>query len=340
MSSILRWGVMGTGNIARQFAAGVASARGSRILAVGSRSRESASAFAGGHQIPQAYGSYDDLLADPNIDAVYISLPNSLHHQWTLRSLRAGKHVLCEKPFARNLAESQEMIDAAQKAGRILIEGFMYLAHPLTNAVMSQVRQGAIGPVKIIRSSFCYRTSRMAGNIRFDPLLAGGALMDIGCYCTSFSMLIAGSAPTSLHATGRLHPTGVDEFVAGTLTFPNNIVASFTCGMTVQADNTASICGEEGFVEIPIPWKPPRQRAAYIVGRSTPPRMDSVGNAIPSPPPRETHHVDADMDLYACEADAFAATVLDGKPPFMSSQMTLDNMRILDELRRQIGVAF
>jgi predicted dehydrogenase len=338
MSRILGWGILGTGNIARQFCAGVNDCRRGRLRAVGSRSEPAARDFAEAFHIPTAAGGYERLLADRDVEAVYISLPNSMHHEWTLKALRAGKHVLCEKPLASNAAQGQEMFDAARQAGLVLIEAFMYRTHPQTHAVVQAVRNGAVGQVKLLRTSFCYNSTRIAGNIRFDPALAGGALMDIGCYCLDFSCLLAGEAPVKVYATARKHPTGVDELAAGTLEFPNGILASFTCGMTLQADNTAYICGDEGYIEVPVPWKPPRLHAAYTIAHGAPPRMDRPGQSAPPSPPRQTHHVDAGMDLYAIEADAFAAAVLDGATPFKTPDESLTTMRILDDIRRQVGI--
>ena len=332
----LNWGILGTGNIARQFAAGARTARCSPIAAVASRNPEKAQAFAAAQSIATAYGRYDDLIRDPAIAAVYISLPNSMHHPWAIKALRAGKHVLCEKPLAASAAEAQEMFDESRRAGRILVEAFMYRAHPLTAAVVQAARGGDIGPIRLIRSSFCYRTTRIADNIRFDPALSGGALMDIGCYCIDFSTLIAGQPPSAVHASGHLHDRGVDDVSAGTLSFPNGIVASFTCGMSVQVDNSAYICGEDGYIEVPVPWKPPLQNATYIVTRGTPPKMD--GPKSSGPPPRQVCSVDANMDLYGLEADAFAATVLDGRPPFITEQDSLSNMRTLDSMRQQLAM--
>lgn len=338
MSSSIRWGMLGTGNIARQFAAGVAKARRSQISAVASRSIESARAFAAAHNIPGTFGDYQSLLTSPAIDAVYIALPNTLHHEWTIRALEAGKHVLCEKPLAANARQAREMFDAAQNSGKTLVEAFMYRAHPLTHAVTHAVRSGAIGQLKLIRSSFCYRTTRIAGNIRFDPAMSGGALMDIGCYCISFSRLLAGADPISIHCHATLHPSGVDELAVGHLTFPGGILASFTCGMTVQADNTAFVCGNEGWIETPVPWKPPPRGAAWTIARGTPPRQDSPKAQNAPTPPRELHHVDAEQELYAIEADDFAVTLLDGKPPMMTPAESIGTMEVLDEMRRQIGV--
>lgn len=339
MSQRLRWGILGTGNIARQFCTGVGSSARGTLAAVGSRQRDAAEAFARQFGAQRAYGSYEEVLEDPAVDAVYVSLPNHLHHEWTIRAVRAGKHVLCEKPFAVNAAQSAEMFDEAAKAGRLVMEAFMYRSHPLTHAVVAAVRAGAVGEVRLIRTSFCYRTTRVAENIRFRKDLAGGALMDIGCYCVNFARLIAGAEPVAVHGTGRLHPSGVDEQVAGTLTFPGGVLASFTCGMTVQADNTAYVCGTEGYVEIPVPWKPPVKDAVYTVAHSIPPKMDGGPGALKGPL-RQTHSVTAGNDLYALEADDFARAVLDGAPLPVNPQDTLGNMRVLDELRRQVGLDY
>lgn len=339
MAAELRWGILGTGNIARQFAAGVLTARRGRVVAVGSRASESANAFARQFSLPEAHASYDSLLADRQVDAIYLSLPNSMHHEWTLKALRAGKHVLCEKPFASNQAQAEEMFDVAGKCGKMVVEAFMYRSHPQTQAVLDAIRRGDIGQVKAIKTSFCFRISKVDQNIRFKPELAGGAMMDIGCYCLSFARLVAGQEPDRIHAVGRMHPSGVDEAASGALHFPNDVVASFVCGMLLQADNTASICGTDGYIEIPWPWKPQR-RATYTIAHSTPPKQDAPPGSTPTRPPRQDFTVEADAELYALEADDFAAAALDGVPPRVTRDDTLGNMRALDEIRRQIGVAF
>ncbi len=332
----LRWGILGTGNIARQFAGGVNASRRGALAAVGSRGMATAEAFAEAYSIERRYDEYDALIADREVDAVYVSLPNSMHHEWTIKALRAGKHVLCEKPFAISAAESEEMFDVAAEQGRVLVEAFMHRSHPLTHAYMNAIREGAIGEVKIIRASFCYRTEKIDGNVRFDPRLAGGALMDVGCYCINFARMVAGEEPESIHAAARLHERGVDEITTGTLMFPGGIIATFVCGMSAQADNTASICGTGGYIEVPVPWKPPVAQAAWTLARGTPPRMDNPGKAPPEHQPRVTHRVDAGMALYGLEADDFAATVQDGAPPRVSRSDTIGNMRVLDEMRRRI----
>ena len=341
MHKTLSWGIIGTGNIARQFCVGVNASHRSKLAAVGSRTAQSAAAFAATHHIPTAHPTYDALLADPAVEAVYISLPNTMHHEWTLKAVRAGKHVLCEKPFAVNAEEGEEMFDAAARQGVVLIEAFMYRAHPLTHAVMDCYRRGDIGELQLIRTSFCYATKRIDGNIRFDPNLAGGGLMDVGCYCINFSRYFAGEEPSGVSAVAVRHASGVDQVAIGSLVFPRGVVASFTCGMSLQADNTAYLCGSEGYIEIPVPWKPPVKDAKFAVVRATPPRMDHAGLAAtitaPNSGPRQTFTVDANLELYGLEADDFAGTVLDGRPPMLTRQDTHGNMRVLDEMRREIG---
>ena len=144
---------------------------------------------------------------------------------------------------------------------------------------------GAIGELKLIRTSFCYRTRKIEGNIRFSRELAGGGLMDIGCYCIDFSRLFAGAEPINAQVSGHLHESGVDDLAAGTITFSNGVFASFVCGMTVQADNTAYLCGSEGYIAIPVPWKPLREGAGFAIGRGTPPRMDAIGKPAPATTP-------------------------------------------------------
>jgi predicted dehydrogenase len=336
----LRWGILGTGNIARQFSAGVRESGRGELAAVGSRSAAAAEIFAAEFGVPLALEGYDRLIQQPNIDAIYVSLPNSLHHQWTIAALRAGKHVLCEKPLASNAPEAEEMFEAAETTGRVLVEAFMYRSHPLTLAVAEAVAAGTIGQLRLIRTSFCFRTAKTEGNVRFSAELAGGSLMDVGCYCVNYSRFFAGSEPSGVHAIGRLHASGVDEMAAGTMRFANGLLASFTCGMTVQADNTAYLCGTDGYIETPVPWKPPSAEATFIVARSIPPRMDGgVAPANPAPP-RDVRHVSVQGHLYGIEADDFAAAVLDSRPPRLSRRDSVGNMRVLDDMRRQMGVNF
>lgn len=335
----LRWGILATGNIANQFCNGVRGAKRCTLAAVGSRSEASASAFADKFAIPAAHGSYDALIHDDRVDAIYVSLPNSMHHEWTIKALRAGKHVLCEKPMAVTVAEAQEMFDEARRAKRALVEAFMYVSHPQTTQILEAVSDGAIGQLQLIRTSFSFRTRRVEGNIRFQPALAGGALMDVGCYCVSFARLFAKSDVTDVHAVTKLHPSGVDELTSGTMRFANSVLATFNCGMTTQCDNTAHICGTDGYIAVPWPWKPPAAGATYTIAHNIPPKQDQPFGGSGTPP-RQTITVDANAELYALEADDFAATVLDGAAPKVAPEETIANTRVLEQIRKQIGLTF
>ena len=187
------------------------------------------------------------------------------------------------------------------------------------------VHGGAIGELRLIRVSFCYRTSKIDGNTRFVPALGGGSLMDIGGYCLSYAQLLAGCAPDVFHVAGRVHPTGVDEYAAGVLRFDGGrIVATFTCGMTAQADNVLHLGGTEGFINVPVPWKPPAEKAVYHLAGQTPPKMGTPGAKRPAgPPATRAFHIDSPSALYAMEADAFADVVQGEREPFMPRQDTL-----------------
>ncbi len=354
MTRRLRIGILGTGNIARQFAEGVRTGPGGgsercEVVSVGSRSGESAVAFARAHGIAKPHASYEAVLRDPEVEAVYVSLPNTLHHRWALEALRARKHVLCEKPLTPTAAEAEELFDAAEKAGRVLIEAFMYRTHPMMLEVVAQVRSGAVGKVKLLRASFCYATKNIASNIRFRPDLCGGSLMDIGCYCVDFGRLMTGEDPAAVAVSAHRHESGVDDFAAGTLTYPGGTTLSFCCGQTVQMNNVAFIGGDAGYIEIPVPWKPPVEGAVYALKRQTPPRQD----ALPGTGSRETaaaptpgataegpRRVDAGKPLYGMEADAFADAVLDGTPPFMTREDSVSNARVLERLRAAAGLPY
>ena len=329
----LHWGILATGNIAHQFADGLADSTRTCISAVGSRKQQAADAFAQRYSVPHSYGSYDALLADGTVDAIYLSLPNSMHHEWTIKSLRAGKHVLCEKPLSASVVHAEEMFNVAAKEGQLLVEAFMYRSHPATHALLEEINSGAIGQLRLIRTSFCYRTRVIENNVRFNATLDGGALMDVGCYCINFSRLFAGSEPIDVNCAGKIHERGVDEYAAGTMGFANGIIATFVCGMTVQTQNAAWLCGDEGYIEVPVPWKPPKQ-AQFTVASMQPPQQDG---GVSGPKPRRIVHVNAEKSLYAMEADDFAASVLDGVAPAISRDDTIGNMRVLEQLREGVG---
>ncbi len=318
--SSLKWGILGTGMIAGKFATDLPGAERGTLVATASRGQESADAFAAKHG-GRGVAGYQALLDDPEVEAVYISLPNGLHNEWAIKALRAGKHVLCEKPGARNTREAEEMFAVAEETGQVLIEAFMYRAMPVVKKVIEVVRSGEIGDLRLIRSNFTFCREASMEDARYHPDQAGGSLMDVGCYCLNFCRALTGMEPTELQAIARLHPAGVDEYAAGTLRFGEDILATFTCGMTVVSDDKTFIAGTKGRIEISSFWF--GQQGFRLT------REDGQTEVIEAP---------ATKPLYAMEADAFAETVLDGVAPWITKEDTLGNMAALDALRLSAGV--
>ena len=206
MKQKIRWGILSTANIATQkVIPAIQQGEYSEVVAICSRNNEKAKEAAKNLNIGKYYSSYEELLQDPAIDAIYNPLPNHMHVPWTIKALEYGKHVLCEKPIGLNTEDAQRLVKETLKYPQLkVMEAFMYRCHPQTIELMKTIRSGAIGEVRLIRTSFCYKTSKIGGNIRFDASLGGGALMDIGCYCLDFSQLVAGAAPIRATASGRL----------------------------------------------------------------------------------------------------------------------------------------
>jgi predicted dehydrogenase len=253
VSAPLRLGLLSTARINDQIVAGAAPSDAVEIVAVGSRDGARAQAYAGRHGIPRAHASYEALLEDDEVDAVYVSLPNALHHEWTLRALAAGKHVLCEKPYSRRPAEVEEAFDEAASRLLVLMEAFMYRHHPQTRRVRQLVDDGAVGRLRLIRSAFSFPLAD-PGNIRALPELDGGALMDVGCYCVSGSRLLAGE-PQHVHAEQVLGPTGIDESLHGTMRFPGDVVAQFDCSFVLPLRQELEVLGEDGVLRVTAPFR-------------------------------------------------------------------------------------
>ncbi len=252
MSDPVRWGILSTARINRLVIPGAQASPGVELVAVGSRSQQTADAYAHAWGIPTAHGSYEALLEDPEVEAVYISLPNSLHVEWSVRALEAGKHVLCEKPLGRRPEEVEHAFDAADRAGRILMEAFMYRHHPQTKRAKELVDEGAVGELRLVHSTFSFTLSDEE-NVRLRPELDGGSLMDVGCYCVSGSRLFAGEPET---AVGRqvIGSAGVDVRFAGTLAFPGDVLAQFDCGFDMPGRNGLEVVGSEGTLRVASPW--------------------------------------------------------------------------------------
>jgi D-xylose 1-dehydrogenase (NADP+, D-xylono-1,5-lactone-forming) len=248
----VQWGIVSTASINRLFLAGAQAAQDVEVIAVASRDLGHAGEFARQHGIERAYGAYDHLLADPDVQVVYIPLPNSLHVESTLRALRAGKHVLCEKPLSRRLADAETAFDAAEREGRLLMEGFMYRHNPQTTRVTELIAAGAIGRVRLIRAAFSFFAADPA-DVRLRAALDGGALMDVGCYCVSGCRLIAGE-PERVSAEQVLGGDGVDVAFAATMRFPDEVLAHFDAGLALAARDELEIVGEAGSLFLDDPW--------------------------------------------------------------------------------------
>jgi len=245
-------GILSTAHINRLVLAGAAASDRVDVVAVASRDLARAEAYARERGIERAHGSYEALLADPDVEAVYISLPNSLHVDWSIRALEAGKHVLCEKPLSRRHEDVERAFDAAERAERILMEAFMYRHNPQTSKLQGLVEDGAIGSLRLVRSAFSFGLGDET-NVRLDPELDGGALMDVGCYCVSSSRLLAGE-PELVFGQQLVGESGVDVLFAGALRFPGDIVAQFDCGLVLPGRDELEVVGEEGSLFLDDPW--------------------------------------------------------------------------------------
>jgi xylose dehydrogenase (NAD/NADP) len=248
----VRWGILSTADINKKLLAGAAESDDVDVVAVGSRDRARAETFAARWGIGRAYGSYDELLADPEIEAVYIPLPNTMHAEWSVKAVEAGKHVLCEKPFSRHVAEVDAAFDAADAAGRLLSEAFMYRHHPQAAKLVELVRSGAIGELRVVRSAFSYSLYD-AENIRLRTDVEGGALMDVGCYCVSGARLLAGE-PLAVTGSARIGSSGTDWVFAGMMRFPGDVTALFDCGTSLPDRDELEAIGTEGSLFLDDPW--------------------------------------------------------------------------------------
>jgi predicted dehydrogenase len=318
----LRWGIVGTGMIADVFARSLAQTQTGVKYAVGSRSLAKAEEFARRHGLAQVCGSYEELWADPEVDAVYVSTPHPVHRENVLAAAAAGKHILCEKPMGVTPEECEEMVTAAECAGVVLLEAFMYRTHPQTLKVQELLAEGAIGEVRTIRSCFTYGLGD-AYNVRTDLSLRGGGLYDVGCYCINFSRMIAGQEPDAIGAVWtRGERTGVDENLAGCLHFPSGAVALFDVGIRSAGSASAEVLGSQGRLVIPSPWKPAADRAAFQL--------------LVSGQPAEEVVIDNGGDAYALEADHLAAVVAGEAEPLIPARNAIGNAAVMDALWKRM----
>ena len=252
MTKPVKWGIISTADINRKVIPGAHASDKVDLAAVASRNRARAEEYAKHWEIPRAFGSYDALLADPEIEAVYISLPNTMHCEWSIRALEAGKHVLCEKPLSRHSDEVSAAFDTADRTGLHLSEAFMYRHNPQTKRLQQLVADGAIGELRLVRSVFGYSLYDH-DNIRLRTDVEGGALMDVGCYNVSGSRLLGGE-PERAYGEAWFGPSGTDWVFAGTLRFPGNVLASFHCGTALPEQDELEAIGSEGSLFLDDPW--------------------------------------------------------------------------------------
>ncbi|HEY2437503.1 MAG TPA: Gfo/Idh/MocA family oxidoreductase [Solirubrobacteraceae bacterium] len=248
----VKWGILSTARINRLLIAGARQSPDVEIVAVASRSSSRAESYALENGIERAHGSYEALLSDPEVEVVYISLPNSMHVEWTVRALEAGKHVLCEKPLSRRAEAAELAFDTAERQQRVLMEAFMYRHNPQTFRLVELVRGGAVGRLGLIRAAFSF-AARDSANIRLSTELDGGALMDVGCYCVNGARLIGGE-PVRVSAEQVSGGDGVDVVFAATMRFPGDVVAQFDCGLALAARDELEVVGEDGSLFLDDPW--------------------------------------------------------------------------------------
>jgi predicted dehydrogenase len=315
VSEPLRLGLLSTARINLPILEAAAASDRVEVVAVASRDAARAQAYAHEHGIPRAYGSYERLLDDNGVDAVYISLPNSLHHEWALQALDARKHVLCEKPYSRHPEEAEEAFDRAEKARRVLMEGFMYRHHPQTAMTKQLVDEGVVGQVQLVRSSFSFLLDD-PGDVRARPELDGGALMDIGCYCVSLSRFLVGE-PERVAGEQVLGQTGVDTAFHGTMRFPGDVVAQFDCSFGQPHYERLDVVGDKGWLLVESPWRK-RGEGELLVRH-----IDHL-RRIDTP----------EANAYVLEIDNFAAAVAHEAAPLIGPTESVGQARTIEALYR------
>jgi D-xylose 1-dehydrogenase (NADP+, D-xylono-1,5-lactone-forming) len=314
--------MLSTAAIAAELIPGFRRSPGNELVAVASRSRERAEAYAARHGIQTAHGSYEALLQDDQIDAVYIPLPNALHAQWVRAALESGKHVLCEKPLTPTAPEAEALFELATQKGLMLAEAFMYRHHPKTLRVRQLLREGSIGELQTIRCSFAFRVADPDHDIRYSAELAGGALRDVGCYCVNFSTFAADAEPYQVFGLARLASSGVDERFYGTLAFPSGAVAQFDCGLDMPLTLGVTLVGSGGEISVPMPWYAHLEPLAVFVNH---------GGEV-------TEIKTEGENAYLLEIEDLAAAIRGERRPEVEAAETLRNLRVIEALRSSAGM--
>ncbi len=315
----LRWGILGCARITRRgLIPGILGSTNSTLFALASRDGTTARAWAEEFGIPKAYGSYEQVIADPDVDAIYIPLPNELHRAWTFRAADAGKHVLCEKPLALDAAEARAMVEHCRRRGVVLREAFMWRHQPRVAEIRRRVAEGAIGQLRLIRSSFSFPIDM--NDWRIDSARGGGALWDVGTYGVNTARLYAGAEPESIKATARFGPSGVDLSLVAALKFPDGVLAAIDCSFEQPFRCSGELVGTEGRIEVPDAYLPPDRPVARYFGPS--------GFA-----PGELEEWTFDgRNQYACMVDAFAEAVATGGAGGAPGEDGLAQMTVLDAI--------
>ena len=346
---MLKWGIMGAGNIAYVFCNALQFSKTGRAVAVASQTVARRDQFARDFAIATSYDNYDALLADAEVEAIYIATIHPQHVEWAVKAAQAGKHLLIEKPIGLNLAETAAMVEAARANDVFLMEAFMYRCHPQTQKLAELIRGNAIGQVRMIRSVFSYATAFDPAKRSYARELGGGGILDVGCYPASMARLVAGAAsnklfldPVQVKACGHVGPTGVDHYAAATLQFDNGIIAEIICGVGCQMPVEVSVYGDDGILSVPDPWLPcspcRTARAPLPPDTSFPSTTIKVWRHGERDP--QEISVEADRDLFTYEADMVAAHIADRQAPAMTWDDTLGNMRLLDRWRQEVGVVY
>jgi predicted dehydrogenase len=316
----LRLGLLSTANINRMLLAGARAVEGVEVVAVASRSRDRAASYAAEHAIPRAHGSYEALLGDPDVDAVYVPLPNALHVEWSIRALEAGKHVLAEKPLTRHPQDAEAAFDAADRAGRVLAEAFMWRHHPQARRLQELASEGAVGRPRLVRAAFSFDIfgAGRPDDVRLQAGLDGGGLMDVGCYCVNAMRLLAGE-PASVSGRRIDGGDGVDVRFTGTLAFADGMLGSFDCGLDMVARSELELVGDAGTLMVADPW-----------------HSRDVGIELRRPGAVEKIAVPA-ADPYACELEDFAAAVHGERPHPFGRADAVGQARTIAALYRAAG---
>jgi len=321
--SALGIGILSTADIARKkVIPGMQRANRVEVVAIASRDAPRARSVADELGIPTAHASYEALLADPEVDAVYIPLPNHLHAEWSIAAARAGKHVLCEKPLAMTAADAQTMVDVFRDQGRRLMEAFMYRHHPSWKAVQEIVSSGRIGRLTAVQSWFSYFNDDPI-NIRNIRDAGGGALFDVGCYSVNLSRMLFGAEPTRVEASMTRDPTtGVDILTSAIMEFGDG-VATFTCSTRAEDDQRVHVYGTDGRISVGIPFNIPPDRPTQV--------FVTAGGDPPVDPSTEVLTFET-KDPYTAEVEAFAAAILDDLPTPVPPEDAVANLRVIERI--------